>query len=213
MPLISCHLVYNYYDFLEEAIESILSQSFSDFELILVADSVDNFDYEHPKIRHLSGIGLFPCRNLALEYSDSEFIAPMDSDDLSYPFRFAKAVEKIGDYSWIGFGVDEIDPSGNPLRQVFCKEDSCSFHSTVLMRRITGTGYPTQFPVAGDVGLFFHLRREGYKTRNFREVVGARRIHPNQISKTRKAEQMQAFIAYANLPFGITPTGEIIKGA
>lgn len=213
MPRISCHLVYNSYRFLREAINSILVQNFADFELVLVAESIAQFDYDHPKIRHLSGAGLFPCRNLAIEQSDSEFIAPMDADDISYPSRFTKAIDRIGNNAWIGFGVQEIDEFGNPIRRMAASRDGCSYHSTVLMRRIADYKYPTEYPVAGDVGLFFQLRRSGHQTCNFGDVVGARRIHPGQISQTRRAAQMRAFVAYSGTPFAVTTSGQIIKPA
>lgn len=94
--------IYNCADTLPEAIDSILAQTFTDWELILCDDGSadDTFliatEYlkKHPqKIRLLqnhNNLGLNRTLNRCLEVAEGEYIARMDGDDLSLPVRFEK---------------------------------------------------------------------------------------------------------------------------
>lgn len=90
------------YEYLREAIESILSQTYSNFEFIIVDDaSTDNSlsiieSYNDDRIRIIkneNNIGLTKSLNKALEYANGEFVARMDADDISLPERFERQVE------------------------------------------------------------------------------------------------------------------------
>ncbi|EFF2259628.1 glycosyltransferase family 2 protein, partial [Escherichia coli] len=87
--------------FLDEAINSILSQTFSSFEIIIVANCcTDDFYNElkhkvNDKIKLIrTDIAYLPYSlNKAIDLSNGEFIARMDSDDISHPDRFTKQVD------------------------------------------------------------------------------------------------------------------------
>ena len=96
MPKISVIVpVYKAEAFLTECIESILSQTFSDFEIILVDDgSPDNSGricdgyaekYGHIRVLHQENRGQAAARNHAMEYACGEWICFVDSDDLIHP--------------------------------------------------------------------------------------------------------------------------------
>lgn len=92
--------VYNAGEYLRPAIESVLSQTFSDFEFLIVDDgstdhSVDIIQsYDDPRIRLIrqENQGCYPARNRAIAEACGEFLANMDADDISLPERFAKQV-------------------------------------------------------------------------------------------------------------------------
>jgi len=95
-------------EYLRQAIDSILSQSYSNFEFIIVDDcSTDNSlsvieSYEDRRIQILKNsqnIGLTKSLNKALAICKGEFIARMDSDDISEPERFEKQVQYLKDHS------------------------------------------------------------------------------------------------------------------
>ena len=90
--------VYNGEKFLREAIDSILTQSFKDFELIIINDGskdnskliIDSFDDERIIYVEQENKGLATALNHGISYSKGEFIARMDADDISMPYRLMK---------------------------------------------------------------------------------------------------------------------------
>lgn len=110
--------VYNSEKYLQEAIESVLNQTFSRFELIIINDgSTDNSEsiikkYNDKRIRYYKNDinrGLIYTLNRALDLSQGEYIARMDSDDISLPMRFEKQVKFLDEN-------DEIDVVGGWIR-------------------------------------------------------------------------------------------------
>lgn len=114
-PLVSVIMpVYNSSKYLKEAIDSILDQTYKNFELIIIDDgSSDNSveiikNYNSAKIIFLQNdknIGVSATRNKALDLVQGKYIALMDSDDISPLYRLEKQVdflEKNTDYGLIG---------------------------------------------------------------------------------------------------------------
>ena len=94
--------VYNCEKFIEESINSILTQTYDSFELIIVNDgSTDNtswivnrFDDERIRFISLSNnIGIPFCANFAISIARGEYIAIHDADDISLPSRLEQEVE------------------------------------------------------------------------------------------------------------------------
>jgi len=105
-PLVSIIVpVYNGYSFLRECIQSLLTQSFTDFEIVIVNDgSTDGTsdllkDYENFKnvvICHLSkNGGEAAAMNVGIQIAKGEFIAKMDADDISLPDRLSLQVAAL----------------------------------------------------------------------------------------------------------------------
>lgn len=100
MPKVSVLMpVYNGSKYLKEAIESILSQSFKDFEFLIINDgSTDNTEniiksYKDQRIRYLKNpgnIGLVASLNKGIKLARGNYIARMDADDLSAETRLEK---------------------------------------------------------------------------------------------------------------------------
>ena len=89
---------YNSANYIAEALDSILSQSFGDFEIIVIDDSTDNTTdivrgYTDPRIRLTHNdrkVGISNARNMGIAEARGEFIAFHDADDVSWPGRFQK---------------------------------------------------------------------------------------------------------------------------
>ncbi|PID56780.1 glycosyl transferase [candidate division KSB3 bacterium] len=91
---------YNRAEFLKEAIDSVLAQSYQDFELLIVDDGSDDHTRRivgtcshYVKYFHQSNKGVSSARNLGIRASQGQFIAFLDSDDLWHPFKLARQVE------------------------------------------------------------------------------------------------------------------------
>ena len=91
--------VHNAGQFLNEAIDSILNQSFKHFEFLIIDDgSTDNSaaiieSYRDPRIRLLRNdrnMGITPTLNKGISLASCELIARMDADDISHPSRLQK---------------------------------------------------------------------------------------------------------------------------
>lgn len=104
---------YNSEKYIAEAIESILNQTFTDFEFIIINDgSTDNTakiisDYAKSDKRikfidNKKNAGLIAALNQGLDFCRGEYIARMDSDDISLPERFAKQVKYMDQHPECG---------------------------------------------------------------------------------------------------------------
>lgn len=96
-----CIPVYNGAEFIKETIDSVLSQSFKDFEIIVVDNqSTDNTvavvkSYSDPRIKlfiNETNIGMIPNWNKAMEYSSGKYIKILPADDFIYPGCLEKQV-------------------------------------------------------------------------------------------------------------------------
>jgi len=199
---------YNSANFIGEAIESILKQSYSSFELVIVNDgSTDHTDniiqrYLHDKrIRYYknnSNMGLVYTRNKLLGLASAEYIAIMDSDDIAHHDRLLKQYNyllKNPSVGLVGSWVQPIDQKGQLTGMPWCSYDSpdrvsCSLlfqnffaNSSVLMRKafIPKGGYREGYPPAEDYDLWSRMltKTQGY---NLPEVLVYYRIHNENTS-------------------------------
>src|SRR5882724_11073612 len=106
MPLVSCILpVFNGALYLEEAIHSVLGQTFRDFELIIIDDGSTDTTAEiiaqAAKIDHRvislrqANAGIVSALNNGLRCATGKYVARMDADDISLPQRFAFQVSYL----------------------------------------------------------------------------------------------------------------------
>ena len=112
MPKISVLMpVYNSEIYLREAIDSILNQTFRDFEFIIIDDgSTDSSpdiirSYSDPRIRFYlneRNMGVAATLNRGLDLATGEYIARMDSDDISLPERFEKQIRYLDRHPSVG---------------------------------------------------------------------------------------------------------------
>lgn len=207
--------VYNCEKFVAEAIDSILTQSFNDFELIIVNDgSTDRSaeiirSYTDPRIVYIENdqnAGLVRVLNSGLSMAQGVFIARMDADDISYPGRFEKQVSYLlahPEIGVVGSAMQEINSEGRDL-------SSCRFpenhdliawalcfrnpivHPSVMMRReilINNGGYPTELIIPEDYYLW-HLLISKTKFANLPEILIKYRQHEDSV-RVRLKDQHQ----------------------
>lgn len=110
----------------EQSIESILNQSYKDFELIIVLDNPQNdelksvledFCSNYSKIKLLindENLGIVDSLNKAITYSDGEYIARMDSDDIAFVDRLEKEINFLvnNNLDMVTSTVLEVDETG-----------------------------------------------------------------------------------------------------
>jgi glycosyltransferase involved in cell wall biosynthesis len=109
VPLVSVILpAYNSEKFIGKAIQSVLQQTFTDFELIIINDgSTDKTEFEilafaDPKIVYLknqTNKGLVFTLNKGIDLANGKYIARMDGDDISLPQRFKKQLSYLQENS------------------------------------------------------------------------------------------------------------------
>lgn len=174
--------VYNGENHLGQCLESIRSQTFTDYEHIIVNDgSTDGtgeilarWQKEDPRIRVINNaknMGRPHSRNRALTAARAPLLAILDADDYSFPDRLARQyafLHENPDVKILGgdmriHGKDEIlrHPRANAEIRADLFFDSSLFHSTVMMRKsiLTSTKsfYDMELPLAQDYGLWASL--------------------------------------------------------
>lgn len=214
MPKISVIMpVYNAAPFLKESIESILNQTYKDFEFLIFNDgSTDNSmeiieSFKDPRIKFFNSsknYGLIKHLNEGIKLANGEYIARMDADDISRPRRFEKQVEFLDqnkEYGICGGNLMIIKPSGKKYYWLYPKEDeeirvrqffNVGFaHPTVMIRKILFEKtelYNQDYYSAEDYDLWFRLLKisKGY---NINEVTLKYRIHNQQVSTIQGTKQ------------------------
>lgn len=175
---------------IRESLDSILSQSYSDFELILVVDKPDNEEaikilreYEEKDSRvkviiNEKNIGLAMSMNVAAAAASGEYFLRMDADDVCYPERFQKQYDCINgsDYDLVCGNYDFIDEDGNMLPQKVAVYNDKQLHKlmplrniihhpTVIMRadKFRAVGGYRNYKCAQDYDLWLRMLCRGYK--------------------------------------------------
>lgn len=123
---------YNTSQYLSETIESVLAQTFNDFELIIINDgSTDNtaeiaehYCQQDSRIKLFSQVnqGVSIARNIGIKMAQGEFIALLDSDDQWLPNKLAVQIKHLTSQSELGISFGRIEfmsQYGKPNRQIF----------------------------------------------------------------------------------------------
>jgi glycosyltransferase involved in cell wall biosynthesis len=210
MPKISVIMsVYNCDKYVREAILSILDQSFSDFEFIIINDGstdksreiIESIKDERVILINNQNKGLTKSLNEAVKLSKGEFIARMDADDISLKDRFEKQINFLNlnlDISMCGAWADFIDADENFLktykRPITDKEikkkiifHNPFIHSTVMIRKeiFSKVGlYNESFRFAQDYELWTRVVSK-FKTANLSEVLLKYRVLNESITKSK----------------------------
>ena len=208
--------VYNAEKFITKTLNSIIAQTLSDFEYILVDDaSTDNSaaiiesigDPRVRLIRNEQNQRLVYTRNRAIAAATGEFIALTDHDDISLPTRFADQVGFLTDHPEVGLvgswynTIDENDRYvHHPIRRKYSPEEfraSLLFrnfvgHSTVMIRReaLPDPPYAAEYPLCEDYLLVVQIARK-YKIDLIPKVlVHYRSVGGSYTKKARPEMQM-----------------------
>lgn len=193
-------------EMIAKSIESILNQSFSDFELLVFDDStngatvsvIDSFSYDsRVKVyRSENRVGFVSSLNKGLESAHGKYIARMDGDDISLPERFKteifflKANSKI---SVVGGSIDIINKDNAVVSHRDYPHGGFGFylhscirsplaHPTVMMRREivdAGFRYDESLERSEDLDLWLRLMNRGYKIANLSNTILNYRVLDN----------------------------------
>ncbi len=193
-------------EYLREAIESILNQTFKDFELIIVNDgSTNNAEeviksYKDKRIRYYkneTNIGIPKTRNRLLSLATGQFIANMDSDDISLPERLKTQVDYLENnpnVSIIGSWF-ELFPNNLTIKHVEhpkyldLLKGCCIGNPTAMFRKNEmkkyNLHYNEDFANAEDYDLWSRAIRY-LEVYNIPQVLLMYRWHETNVSKTKK---------------------------
>ena len=201
--------VFNGEKFLKIAIESILNQTYTDFELLIINDgstdkSADIINsYQDKRIRFLENDGnkgIFYTRNRLFEEVKGKYIAILDCDDYAEPTRLEKQadfLDKNNEFGLVGSWITLIDdkntikgawqlehrPERIPAKLLFFNQFA---QSSVMMRKeFSDLKYREEYPPTEDYDLWVRI---SHKTRviNLAESLVKYRIHDNNISQTQR---------------------------
>ena len=179
--------IYNAEPYLEEAVNSILAQKFSDWELIAINNgskdqSAETLStYDDPRVRVFilpENIGRTPALRYAFEQARGEYIAVLDADDVALPERLARQVEFLDNHAdvvLVGTWTQVIDEMGCIISTLEPPINSDEIHdclgwatpmvhSSVMYRSLSASkvgGYPEEFSYAQDLALFQRLSKVG----------------------------------------------------
>lgn len=230
--------VYNAEQYVEKAIRSVLEQSFQNFELVLVNDgSTDRSvavieQIADPRIRLIhneTNMGLAKVRNRLLELARAPYIAWLDSDDYSEPFRLQTQfdfLESNPQTILCGGFVSPFDSeSGRRLRvwkyptdagetRIRLLFDDPLATSAVMLRtavfRDQGIDFRLEYPPAEDYDVWERIAQFG-EIVNLEQVFTHYRIHATQSStagKDREVESVRKIQARQLQRFGIDVSEE-----
>lgn len=150
LPVTVLMSVYNGRKFLKEAIDSILQQTFTDFEFLIIDDgssdgSVDIITSYHDNrirlIRNQENLGLTKSLNKGITLAQGKYIARMDADDISASLRLEKQVEFMGTHTEVGVCGSWFSFIDAP--EVITKRPTNHYAIKINFLRTNPIGHPT----------------------------------------------------------------------
>jgi glycosyltransferase involved in cell wall biosynthesis len=214
--------VYNNAQYLAAAVESILAQTFAEFEFIIIDDGstdasgkiLEQYAAQDDRIQLIrrANLGIAKTRNQLLEQASAELVAIMDGDDIALPDRFARQVDFLQAHPkvvCVGSAIDWIDEGDRYLGHCDMPESDAEIqsllvggismlhHPCTMARRsalLQVGGYDETMIASIDLDLWLRLGEVG-KLANLPETLLHYRLHSKSI--THKRQQRQADDAYA----------------
>ncbi|MFC3747763.1 glycosyltransferase family 2 protein [Paenibacillus sp. GCM10012306] len=212
MPRVSVIMpVYNNAIYLQEAVNSILLQTLSDLELIIIDDgSTDGSagiiheiqDTRVKKIFHAENMGIVTSLNQGLDLAQGQYIARIDSDDIAalnrldvqaYFMDQNPTIDICGTgYTTNYLGPVKLNPMYHEEIKVWLLFNCCILHPSVMMRSSSidrlGIRYDHNYPHAEDYELWNRLTSSA-QLANIPHNLMYYRPHPGQISNTHRPIQ------------------------
>lgn len=193
---------FNAEKYIAETIESVLNQTFKDFELLIVDDGSKDgtyariLEFSDNRIRVIQNEkneGLTSSLNKGILYSKAKYIARLDADDIALPVRLDKQVKFMEAHPNVGlcgsfskaFGTEECIfkvPTDDEISVDLCFKN-CFIHPSVIIRRSVLDQYKLLYRpfAAEDYDLWCQMSRVT-QVRNIPEVLIRYRIHNTQLS-------------------------------
>lgn len=203
--------VYNEEKFLKESIDSILNQTFNDFELIIINDcSTDSSlkimkSHQDKRIRIINNnknVGFLNSRNKALKIARGKYIAILDGDDVSLPERFKiqfNYLEMNPNIFLVGSSAIFINEKGIEISRFRKYNDyellawrmpvSCGILSPSVMFRNEGYVYNQGFGGAGDYDLYLRMLSDRKRLTNLPDFLVKYRVHGGSMSIYNRLKQ------------------------
>ena len=227
--------VYNAEAYVGKAIESILTQSHRNFELLVIDDGshdgtpdiIGRYVSTDPRVRVLRhenrGVGY--TLNRGIREAQGRYIAELGADDLALPGRLEKQVEFLAtrpDYVAVGGYLRIVDPNDRPIglrtypttdaRLRACMMLYNPFGSPAIMYRrddaIAAGGYTARFSTCEDYDFLLRLAKRG-KVANLPEPLTAYRFHGDSTKSTKTIRALRDTVSIKRVAFaeyGYRPT-------
>ena len=213
--------VYNGQDYLRQALDSVLSQTFAAWELIVVDDgSADatpailaDYAEREPRLRVVAqaNSGQTRALNVGLGLARGEYIARLDADDVMRPQRLARQVVYMDAHPEVvllGTAAELIDERGQPfctytlptgdtrLRHLLIQDNPFVHPSVIMQSSAIGVvrGYNERVQICQDYDLWIRLAQVG-RLQNLLEPLTELRIHRQKVTWTRKREESAETLA------------------
>jgi hypothetical protein len=209
--------VYNGKDYLREAASSVLHQTFTDFELIIINDgSTDGTpsileeiaaDKRVRVLHNEENRGLTYTRNKGIANSRGQYIAMLDSDDAALPKRIEKQViflDSHPEFALVGSSINLVSSDGRYIRTQYYPTPPAYIpslllfqnnfaQSTVMLRRsaLPAECYRLEYPPAEDYDLWVRMAAN-HKVANLDAALVKYRIHGASISTVQANTQQQS---------------------
>lgn len=239
MPKVSVIMpAYNAEKYIKEAIDSILSQTFQDFEFIILNDcSQDDTEniilsYQDDRIVYLrneKNMGVAATLNRGLVVAKGEYIARMDSDDISLPDRLAKQAAYLDshpDVAILGTALERFGEdipaqlrsfSSDPQQMKIALFFSCGLaHPTIMMRAAVIQslgGYDLAYEGLEDYELWCRVTRQ-HQVTALPEVLFRYRVHAGQVTRNPSEKYLSRMRSLKNrqlAELGIEPEEELAE--
>ena len=206
-PLVSVIMpAYNAEQFIEEAIDSVISQTVSDWELIVIDDGssdctqeiITKFTEEDARVHLIineENMGVAKTRNRGLDICCGEYVALLDSDDYWEPQMLEKMIARAeqtrADIIYCSYAL--VDEKGRKLCNDFIVPTSTTFEESIVRSVITcstvlitselakSNRFPTNM-YHEDIALWFQILRDGGTARGVSEVLASYRQRANSRS-------------------------------
>ncbi len=211
--------VYNAEKYLKQAIESILIQTYKDFEFLIFNDgSTDNSldiiksfkDKRITIINHSKTVGYVTHLNHGLKIARGKIIARMDADDISLPKRFERqiyylennpSISLVGCFGYLinsdGKQIGKLPkPVGSEHIRKSCLYYGSHIHPTIMFRKVIINkigNYREKYLYVEDIDLYYRLIFSGYMTDNIPEYLFKYRVHPLSTNKFFKEKNEKSF--------------------
>lgn len=206
--------VYNGGNYLREAVESVLAQTYRDFELLVVDDGSTDGSIEalppDPRIRLVrndDNVGQIPSLNRGLEEARGEYVARLDHDDVCLPRRLERQVELLDSSPEVALAAtwaDIVETNGRLWAHARPVIDSfpefaamivsgqvALVHPSLMFRRSTVVelgGFDERLSASEDQDLYRRLVLGNQDARVIRETLLRYRRHEQQMTVSRSAD-------------------------
>ena len=206
---------YNHENYLRESIQSVLSQTHSNFELIIVNDNssdasdeiIRQFANEDDRIVHISNdrnLRQSGARNKAIKIARGEFIVIVDSDDVCSSDRFEKQLNHFSEYPecdvlgtsysiFFGTKVDECQSVVSANIDDIYSGQPLVHNPTCMIRRsvfVAHGSFNSKYDDAEDYELWSRWYAQGINFNNLPDVLYKKRIHEDCVSLTKIKRQL-----------------------